>query len=50
MKTWRCGHPRTFANTALHTDTPRCLLCRRALERAASRRYRERHREESVAA
>lgn len=41
MTTWRCGHPRTPDNT--HPDC-RCLKCRRALERAASKRYRDRRR------
>lgn len=40
--TYRCGHPRDGANTR-HTDLgPRCLCCRREIERRASKRYRER--------
>lgn len=37
---WRCGHPRTDQNT-IRRDGARCLSCRRALERRASRRYRQ---------
>jgi hypothetical protein len=40
---WPCGHPKTVSNTR-DGDWPRCAMCRREIERKASKRYRERKR------
>lgn len=39
---WNCGHARAPENTRLTDNQERCAICRRALEREASRRYRAR--------
>lgn len=44
MNSYRCGHPDTDENTRYTDLGPRCLICRRAIERAASKRYRERRK------
>lgn len=44
-ETFRCGHPRTPENSRMDDLGPRCLTCRRALERRASKAYRQRKAE-----
>lgn len=39
-----CGHEKTPDNTREGEWGPRCATCRRAVEREASRRYRQRRK------